>query len=345
MSNSKEEGVPMQKKKGILALVASLCVLFSVVLCGVMVHAAPGGTLYVNLAVSSDEEYNADLEKANVVIDVYKFASVDYDEETHAFAYGPLETAFASLQDDFDAAAAGRGDWQEVAEGAKALTADVTPLVTGHAITGEAAGPLAVADNAVYLILARDPNQPVGSTSTFTDIYEYEIQAALVSMPSTEPDESGEIHTDTGEWTTEVFTSLKTSRKPLYGSLVINKTVNNFSGEKATFIFHIVDVAGGGYDEYAAITYPDQTSTTVTHIPAGITVHVTEEYTGGRYQYVSGGEDNLYIKPDSKITEADPVATANFVNEPNGNHPGGHGVENHYERGDGSWPWTPRPAA
>lgn len=336
----------MQKKKGIVALVAALCVLFSVVLCGVMVHAAPGGTLYVNLAVSSDEEYNVDLEKASVVIDVYKFAPVNYNEDTHEFSYGPLESAFASLQGDFDVAVTGRGDWQEIAQGAQALATEATPIVTGHYITGDEGSPLAVADNAVYLILARDPSEPVGSTSTFTETYEYEIQAALVAMPSTEPDETGEIHTDTGDWTTEVFTSLKTARKPLYGSLVINKTVNNFSGEKATFIFRIQDVAEGGtYDEYAAITYPDQTTTTVTHIPAGITVRVTEEYTGGRYRYVSGGEENVYIRPDSQLTEAEPVATVDFVNEPSGDHPGGHGIENHYERGDGSWPWTQRPAA
>ena len=327
----------MQKKKGIVALVATLCVIFSVVLCGVMARAEDGVlTLTVNLAVSTDEEYTDDLFSAPVVVDVFKFGAAEFDRETETFTYGALESAFASLQADFDAAQSGKGDWQEVAESAKTLVTEDLCIAKGRGLaeTIEALDDGSAFPPGVYLVLARNPQLPVGSTTSYSGSYEYQYQAALISLPSKDPDESGEIRTDYGDWLDDVTVSLKSARKPRTGSIVINKQVINATNNReATFVFHIVGTTPEGepYENYAAITYPSQSSTRVKGIPAGTVVTVTEEsIVGERYRFVEGGGTETVVADSDSGETLTPAF--NFVNEPNGGHnPGGHGIENHFE--------------
>ena len=120
---------------------------------------------------------------------------------------------------------------------------------------------------------------------------------------------------------------------------VFLRAVEGYSGEETTFVYRIADVETDGkiYENFAAITVNGEGagSTVVTHIPAGLEVQVTEEYTGGRYQLASENGQKATIVSDVAVnrSEDDEVTMASvaFTNEPNGNHPGGgHGIENHY---------------
>ena len=80
----------------------------------------------------------------------------------------------------------------------------------------------------------------------------------------------------------------------MFGSLVINKTVtgDTASSKPATFVFRITGITPDGkeYNGTASIDYTGGTSSTaeVTHIPAGTTVTVVEEYDGAGFKKKSG---------------------------------------------------------
>lgn len=326
------------------AWVLTLCALFSLLVCGVIARAAgEGNTLHVKLA-ANDDAYIADLEKADIVVDIYKFADATYDKDYDTYNYA-LTSGFSSLSDDFALAQEGEGGWATLAESAaeiaKGLEVEGQPVKSGASIDE----PIYL-DNGIYLVLARGKDTEPGSATAYTKTWEYTFQAGMIALPTKDANDDGIIRTDNpGEWLTDATCNLKSSRKPLYGSLVINKTVTEASGtEPATFVFHVV---GEGYENYAAITYPDQTSNTLTHIPAGITVTVDEVYFGGRYQEVSGSGSTAFILSDQEVAadETKEIASVSFTNEPSGDHPGGgHGVENRFTQDkDKDWPITSTP--
>lgn len=339
-----------QGHKRALALV--LCALFSVAIFGVIARAAGGGgTLKVNLQ-TTDEAFINEFSKADVVVDVYRFAAATHGSDGSISGY-EIDDAFSSLADDFEAARFGEGDWQALSESAAALAEKLDvegqPVAVGQPV-GEA---IDIADDGIYFVLARGRNEKIGSRSAYGTKWEHVFQASLVAVPTQDKGEDGIIHVDSsGPWISDVEANLKMTHKPLYGSLVITKTVTEMSGsEPSTFTFHIV---GEGYENYAAITYPEQTSTTVTHIPAGIKVTVTEVYSGGRYQEKksesgtggSGTEVTILSDHAIKADKTLKVPSVDFVNEPSGDHPGGgHGVENHFEINEkGDWPITATPS-
>lgn len=325
----------------------TLCALFSLLVCGVIARAAgEGNTLHVQLA-ANDEAYIDDLMTADIVVDIYKFADATHDEGYDTYNYA-LTSDFSALADDFALAQEGEGDWATLAESAaeiaKGLETEGQPVKSGVSIDEE----IDLADDAIYLVLARGADQEAGSATAYTKTWEYTFQAGMIALPTKDANDDGIIRTDNpGEWLNVGTCNLKSSRKPLYGSLVINKTVTEASGtEPATFVFHVV---GEGYDNYAAITYPDQTSNTLTHIPAGIEVTVDEVYTGGRYVEVSGSGSKAIILSDQEVAadETKEIASVYFENKPSGDHPGGgHGVENRFtfEQESGDWPISATPS-
>ncbi|MBQ9004960.1 MAG: hypothetical protein IJ092_01155, partial [Atopobiaceae bacterium] len=270
-------------------------------------------------------------------------ATYDADYDTYNYE---LTSEFSSLSEDFAKAQEGAGGWATLAESAatiaKGLEVEGQPVESGASIDG----PIDLADDAIYLVLARGADQEAGSATAYTKTWEYTFQAGMIALPTKDAVDDV-IRTDNpGPWLTEGTCNLKSSRKPLYGSLIINKTVTEASGtEPATFVFHVV---GEGYDNYAAITYPDQTSNTLTHIPAGITVTVDEVYTGGRYEHVSGNGSTAFILSDQEVAadETKEIASVSFENKPSGDHPGGgHGVENRFTQDEGGdWPISATPS-
>lgn len=328
----------MHRRRGIAALAVAFCTLLLIIFgSGVARAEGEGNSLTVGVA---EQEFVDDITSAGetVVADVYLIATAEPDDMYDTYHYTMIDP-FTDLQAALDEAQAGTGDWTALYNQAAEVAKNVTPTVEGHPITGTTSS-IGLDNNGLYLVLAHGSKEPTGSNIAYGRLYRYEFQASMVAMP-TKYDMNGTmvglIRTDDSyhEWhnTAEIF--LKASRTGEYGSLIINKTVEDFSGEPSTFVFHIVEVNGGTYEAYASITYPEQESTIVKHIPAGIEVVVSEVYMGARYQLVSGNDLHATIVSDymADQSEDDDVqtATVGFTNAPDGDHTsGGHGIENKF---------------
>ncbi len=325
------------RKSNRLALVIAafvVCVLaLGVSLAQADVDSGLGGTNELVANVSANEK-DPDVQKANVQVNLYRIATGSKNASYDTYDYTFDVAAFKSLGEGFDPATMTGDSWQRMAEAAKKLVQDgkLTPDVTARA--GEKISGLA---DGVYLVLAPD---------AATGAYSYAFTPALVALPGKVGADGAPVYnTSGGRWTNTdpavpVNVTLKWSQSPRYGSLRIDKTVNGFTGEAATFAFHIVDAQTGGkqYDNYAAVQYTAEgtQSTTVGHIPAGMELVVTEEYTGARYRLVSANDQTATIV-------ADDVVSVSFTNEPRGSNDGGgtggHGIENHFvfDEGQGDW--------
>ena len=338
-------------------LVLAFCVALSAAFMGTVVANAEGepNTLTVVSTNSTDARFVEDVKKADVVVDVYRVADAVKDGTYDTYNYVNWDKAFADLQTRFDEISANRdstaSDWQTLYEDMAKLAPSATPVVAAEKVVdGQVEVDL---NDGLYLVMAHGTK----AKDAYSETYAYTFPPTMVSLPTKINIQDGSmtnpIYTDwtSGEWLTEATIMLKSSRVPLFGKLVINKEVEDFSGEKATFVFEITgtNAFGGELDTmYAAITYPDQVSTEITGILAGSTVTVTETeiYTGARYQHVSGDGSTALIVADELVDETHPVATVYFVNKPDGDNVPGHGVENHfaYNSETGDWDFTPRPS-
>ena len=289
----------------------------------------------LTVEATDTESMSEDIAKADVVVDIYRVASAEKDSNFDTYNYtweapfdkGPVKT------EGLDANA-----WNKLAaDAAKKLAS-----AEAQSVTGDAGTAIENLDGGIYLVLAhgRDVDAEDGSVvlKAYGELYEYSYSPVLVAVPSKAADESGAIRTD-------VKVSLKPSRDPLYGSLRIDKLVEGApkNVEPATFVFHITGTTldGKAYDDYAQVYYTGgaSTSTTVTHIPAGARVNVSESYEGARYELVKSDDEEKVIVADRWVTDQNPMAYAAFENQPVGGNPG-TGIENRYELSeDGDWHW------
>ena len=316
-------------------------------------------TLTVNPADGVSSAVSADLDRAEVTLDVYKLADAIYEAdeggsgydtyryENWAEGFDTIATHFATVSQNRESMAE---DWQGLyAEAAQAVAeSGMEPYTSGPF------GEFTLNDRGLYLVMAHgyvpadgahyDAQKGFAGVA-YGDYLRFLFPPTMVAAPTkwadAEGSMSGVIYTDWeyGEWHDDAAIYLKSSYEPLYGSLRIDKAVEGYTGEETTFVYRIADVETDGkiYENFAAITVNGEGagSTVVTHIPAGLEVQVTEEYTGGRYQLASENSQKATIVSDVAVnrSEDDEVTMASvaFTNEPNGNHPGGgHGIENHY---------------
>lgn len=316
-----------------VVVVLTLCVVFVLgygfTFAQASVDSGLGGPNELAVGVAIPE---ADLGDAPIQVDVYRIATGSKDATYDTYNYTFDVEAFRGLEEQYQALATGAQAsaeaWDELAASAKRIVDDNHVAASAHAdgsnetITGLPDG--------IYLVLVPD---------TANDTYTFTFKPALVVLPGkVGADNSPVYQTWEGEWTNTVAITMKGSMEPRYGRLQINKTVTDFNDEAATFVFHIVDTDTGGqqYENYAAVQYTAEgvQSTTVSHIPAGMTLTVTEVNSGARYQLVSENDQTVII-------EADQTATVDFTNEPNDSGKGGHGIENHFvfdeETNGGDW--------
>ena len=331
----------MRLKFGIGKALAFVVCVFCTIAFGVSLAKADidsgfGGNNAMDVSVGQG---GPDITGANIVI--YRVASAKRNEAADYYDYVFDVDAFKDLGATY-AGAATNDSWQKMTDEAWAIatSTDVEAIVApaGDTITGLSDG--------IYLVWMTDVN-------TGSDTYRF--VPALVVLPG-KVDASGNpvYNTSMGRWTNTdpivpVKVVLKSEISGRFGSLQINKTVNDFAGEAATFVYHIVDTETGGekYENYAAVQYTSQgvKSAVVNHIPAGMEPTATEIYTGARYQLVS--EESV---PATIV--ADAVVGVDFVNEPSNSGKQGHGIENHFvydddtdddgDTKDGDWVLTPR---
>lgn len=342
-------------KARLSALTVGVCLLLSVALGGVMARAAgwdlSDESKTITVSVSDTSEIKDDIGNADVVLDVYKIGTATPHTYDQAFDYA-MTGEFVS---DELAKNLADGAWEDLGAGTAAVVqkmvenGQATPKVLSTPGTLGASMNLGVDGAGVYLVMPRGSDQAEGSLTALSPLWEYTFNPIIVTLPTKVGgvDDDGNINSAYGTWSADAEVELKAERKERFGSLTINKAIvdpDNATGPNtypATFVFHIVDTATNGkvYKGYGSVyvTSDAGASTTVGHIPAGITVKVTEEYPGGHFQLVSANDVEVEIKSDGS-------SSVSFTNKPTTDIPGS-GIENHFKLGeDGDWAWTATPA-
>lgn len=308
-------------------------------------------TVTVNLA--GQPEYAEDLQKADVRADLYLLARAEKEPGYDTYTYGAWEAGFTALPE-----LSAETDWEALAQSAAGLI-----FAEGAAVTAAATGApaeatpdkIVMADLAagLYLLVPHgDLDEYVetvteeiakedGTTEKVTrlvtiaesEIKKYLFTPQLLTLPTKEPvaGEDGETVLNTanpGEWKYELTVVLKAEAEDLFGDLEIKKTLNKYeSSEPATFVFEVTGVKGDKvvYTNVAAITLTagETGSATLTHIPIGAEVTVTEIYSGAHYKVVGD------VAQTAVIT-FDPVASVSFTNDYDGTQTGGHGILNEF---------------
>ena len=326
----------------VLVVVAALCLVLGGVFAWAEGDTNPTGANQLRVVTATDA--NEDIASASVPVHIYRIASASKDPNYDTYNYTFDIEAFKSLRKDYDQATAKQEDYLALAVAAKAMVeggAGIEPYSSATATVEEGSSQACANFNGLadglYLVLASEVQ---------TSTYSYTFTPAIVSLPAkVNADGSAALNTSEGSWTnatdppTTVEVVVKHEEEQLFGDLVVNKSVNNFSGEAATFVFHVYDSTTNGeeYDRYVAVQFSggETASATLPHIPAGLELTVEEEYTGARYQAQTGAQQVTIV--------ANEEVGVGFVNA-RVEGPSGHGIENSYtlDEETGDWILTPK---
>lgn len=196
--------------------------------------------------------------------------------------------------------------------------------------------------------------------------YVYTFSPILLSVPAlgtdydaehgrwpAEDGEGGETEQSQQEhlpWQYDYNVFLKAQRKDLTGRIVIEKsllTYNQSLGE-VKFVFDVTARDADGnivFSDVITLEFdgPITKSVTVTGIPVGTDVTVTEIYSGGSYRVVPDPDNQgqYRIVPESKEGPNGPPV-ASFINDYDDTIIPSIGIVNHFENtGNGMWEWHP----
>ena len=319
-----------------------------------------------NLKVNADELYSlaegaleyeegtlagtdtADLDKmqAKVKINLYQVAEMDasgkytllnefkgvkgleidtISDETNAMQWSAFADAAKSAVVDE------KGVWVTDSSSIKSFVAQKETTDTNHSVIFE--------NLAVGLYL-------VGAEQVVTDNYVYDFTPYLVSVPNNRFYGTGD-----DSWIYNVEMGLKAEQTPRYGNLQIQKVVESLSampGSAATFVYQLDIKTPKGEQEQRieAVTINKEGTeyATVTNIPAGSTVTVSEIYSGAGYEQISGPspETVQIIANDDYVSEGETakVASVSFVNAPDGTTTGGYGIRNNFRLEGVQYQWN-----
>lgn len=337
------------KRKGnlLLAFVLAVCaVLVTPALDGAAkaVDVGKACTLTVN---PGGQDFAEDLAKANVVIDLYKVADAveenGYDSYNYQFLGGYTGLKYSGKPDN--------AEWTALAQEAAKIALNGDAPV----IKGEPAGKvMSLPGCGLYLMIARGADVADYVTTVTgengaqnlatiarTSEYTYTFAPSLVSLPSKEADENGNISTaGDGEWLYDLSVTLKPQREQRSGSLEIVKTLQTYeSKDPATFVFQVdvrlADRMVSSDVVSLSFTAPGQKSKLIENLPVGAVVTVTEIYSGAVYQIVTAEKQETVIP-------AGGVATVEFTNDYDNSDKGGGAVVNQfdYDAEAQRWNWT-----
>ena len=302
----------MKRKTGAagrLAFLLALCMLVG------LIGAAGAAGEEVSLTVAppdnfADEAARADFDAAGVVVDLYLVAEATKIEGYDAYEYAPTGSfASLTLSDDMDEAAS-----QALAQDAAAIAKDgATPVVTGAPLeqkitSGDDGSDLAAG---IYLVIPRGGDEDYWTTAGEDDSLigmrassgsiEYVFTPLLIALPTKEDvNGDGVISSadEDGDWICDADLTLKFSMTEQFVEITVEKTIEDFEGEQASFVFLVEAVSNGEtvFSETVMITMGASGTGTATmdRIPAGSDVTVTEIYGGPRYDAV--GSDSSTIE-------------------------------------------------
>ncbi len=339
----------IKRKTGVagrLAFLLALCMLVGTI----CIAGAAGDEVSLKIVPPEnfeDDAARADFDEAGVVADLYLVAAGEKVADYATYEYIPTEP-FDTLSID----SAGSDAWQQLAQKAAAIVKKgATATVTGAALET----PITKADDGeallpgIYLVLPRGESVTdywttsgedgsLIATRAFSGKYEYIFSPLLVALPGkADGNDDGTVTTadDDGEWIFDMTLVLKFTMEENSAEIIIEKTVEDFEGEEAMFVFQVDAYRGEElvFSDIATITMTESGTVTVPvqGVPAGTDVTVTEVHEGTRYDVV--GEDSQTIED---IESGD---TFSFENSFNGSIVNGHGIENHFtwvENDDGS---------
>ena len=274
----------------------------------------------VSFSVSGeDNELTAD--GTNITVNLYKVADVDVSGNYTATEDFTGVDVSSVRADNNDAAS----EWVERAKKAKEKLSDsVKPVATVTLTRG--IGAKAGLDTGLYL---------VDTPEVVTTNYTYTFTPYLVSLPTNNYYSSGN-----DDWIYDLKDTnaigLKPEEHARYGDLKINKKLANHNattGKKTTFVFQI-DITRKGKTETRIESLDFESagdsSVTITKIPAGATVKVTEVYSGASYKLISKNYQETTIVATDRGAKGDP-ASVSFTNDINNNMNGGYGVKNNFK--------------
>lgn len=286
---------------------------------------------------------SSELLSASIPVNLYKVASVDESGNyTGIGAFSKLDLSSVSA-DNLDAAAA---TWAERAAEAKKLLKDDTEPTTTTLTQGR--GTATGLDTGLYL---------VDTPKVITPNYTYTFTPYLVSLPTNNYYSGNGASDDwiydlTKEYNSAV--GLKPEKHVRYGNLVINKELvdhNATFGNNATFVFQIdittLDEKKETRIEELTFSAAGNDSVTITKIPAGSHVKVTEVYSGASYELASAKsqETDIIANPEKETEVEFRPAEVSFINKHDGRTNGGYGVKNNFKLDEnGQYQYT-KPAA
>ena len=272
---------------------------------------------------------SSELLSASIPVNLYKVASVDESGNyTGIGAFSKLDLSSVSA-DNLDAAAA---TWAERAAEAKKLLKDDTEPTTTTLTQGR--GTATGLDTGLYL---------VDTPKVITPNYTYTFTPYLVSLPTNNYYSGNGASDDwiydlTKEYNSAV--GLKPEQHVIYGNLVINKELvdhNATFGNNATFVFQIdittLDEKKETRIEELTFSAAGNDSVTITKIPAGSHVKVTEVYSGASYELASAKsqETDIIANPEKETEVEFRPAEVSFINKHDGRTNGGYGVKNNFK--------------
>lgn len=273
---------------------------------------------------------SSELLSASIPVNLYKVASVDVSGNyTATGTFAKLDLSSVSA-DNLDTAAA---TWSERAAEAKKLLKDDTEPTTTVTLT-QGRGTATGLKTGLYL---------VDTPKVITPNYTYTFTPYLVSLPTNNyyngKDASDNwIYDLTKEMNSAV--GLKPEEHVRYGDLVISKKLENHNatfGDKATFVFQIdittLDEKKETRIEELTFSAAGNDSVTITKIPAGSHVKVTEVYSGASYELASAKsqETDIIANPEKETEVEFRPAEVSFINKHDGRTNGGYGVKNNFK--------------
>jgi len=295
---------------------------------------------------------SSELLSASIPVNLYKVASVDVSGNyTATDAFTGLKLSSVSADNLADATA----EWKKRANDAKEMLTDSDGKT--------------VVEPTQTITLTNNPNENDDHTITrlktglylvdtpkvITPNYTYTFTPYLISLPTN--NYYNNDHTN-DEWIYNLTGSnavgLKTEQHVRYGNLVINKELvdhNATFGDKATFVFQIdittLDEKKETRIEELTFSAAGNDSVTITKIPAGSHVKVTEVYSGASYELASAKsqETDIIANPEKETEVEFKPAEVSFINKHDGRTNGGYGVKNNFKLDEnGQYQYT-KPAA
>ena len=350
-------------KKRLTALAVAACALVALVFGGVYAIAAgDAGSNSLTVMAIKDSNLAKDVSEgtATITVDVYQIATAEKDDAYDTYNY-EATGVFASCDERIKAAQAnsdGGKEWKLLADEAFEKVKNAEPIATGTmggSAGAEASVTLTGLPNGMYLVIPHGADKDAASLQASGKYAQYKFNPSVIALPTKlgskydtlgyiDPDEAIKT-SDPGEWSNAATIALKVEEYQ-YGELIIQKNVTKFAGDPFTCKFTIRSTEDSPrFYQNVASVYVDSdspASVTVTQIPAGAIVEVTETYPGAGYTWATEDDkkpQTFTIRSASEI-DADPtlhVATATFTNSPDTTIVKGHGVQNTFKMVDGEW--------